>query len=378
MTDAKAPDAPSLEAASGDEAARRAAPEFRVDERSLLYPILEKHVWKPMLSWIPRTMSANTLTILGAVVSAVASASLIGARHLRVSWLLAALLYFAYLCLDNIDGPQARRTSGGTLLGEVLDHWLDSASGMLLFAAQLWAFQILDTRGLLVMALAAASYQATFWEQRVTGTMVLGKIGYVEGLVLLCGFCVVGAAIGPGILLRPLPAVGISLADVVFASAVVTLVWTVLAAVLRVRRRLGVLALLLLAPASIFALAALGSVPFPLAVCLFVLLTPATAGRLLIARTAGWRRFGIQGWIIGAVAAVTAGVLLLRPDPAVQTALLSALIAATAASVATDFATTLIRSRAELHPREMLGRLLRVRSDESRVEAGWPSGAEPP
>lgn len=345
---------------------------YHVDERSILFPSLERFVWKPMLAWIPPRASANTLTLLGALLSALASAALVFARDVRVSWVLAACLYFAYLCLDNLDGPQARRTSGGTRLGEVLDHWLDSLSGMLLFAAQLWAFQIFGVKGLLVMALAAASYQATFWEQRVTGTMVLGTIGYVEGLVMLCSLCLASAILGPEVLVSPLPIVGITPAQIVFVFVVATLIWTILAAVWRVRRRLGALVMLLSAPAVAFVWATREDLSFGLGVLLFVLLTPATAGRLLIAKVAGWRHFGIDWILVGAIVLVGGTLSVTNPLAHTQNVWLTALVVLAALRVGGDFLSTLWSHRSELHSRELLGRLLRVSAAESRVESRWP------
>src|SRR5436190_10189796 len=107
--------------------------EYRVEDRSLVYGPLKRIVWTPMLRWVPLKMSANTLTLLGSLMCAVASLLLLFLPLSRAAWGVASILYFSYLCFDNLDGMHARRTSGGTPLGEVLDHWLDSINGVLMF-----------------------------------------------------------------------------------------------------------------------------------------------------------------------------------------------------------------------------------------------------
>src|SRR5262245_19201942 len=95
---------------------------YVVQDNSILTPILKRWVWAPMIPRIPDHVSANTLTIMGTVLSASAYAMTVIFPASRLTCAIAALLVFAYLTLDNLDGAHARRTGTSSPLGEFLDH----------------------------------------------------------------------------------------------------------------------------------------------------------------------------------------------------------------------------------------------------------------
>jgi len=333
--------------------------EYRVEERSLIYGALKRNLWEPMLGWIPLSASANTLTLLGNLNGALASALLLLFPASRAAWAAAGLLYFSYLCLDNLDGAQARRTGGGTPLGEVLDHWLDCVNGVLLFAATAHMLGLTGLHALLPVALASLSYVVTFWEQRVSGKMILMEVGNTEGLVALSLLGVGGSIAGPDLVTRARFVAGLTVADVFYALVLCTLAVTVLAPAWRVRRRALDLLPFVAVHGALLAWGWSGEVPFAAACGLFVALTPLVAGRMLIARVV--RPSLRPDWLVLAgTAAASAIGLLFRPGAAVEAVLGGGLLAIAGVRAASDLAGALGALSQHLRAGELLSRFVRA------------------
>ena len=85
------------------------------------------------VSWLPKTIAPNTLTLLGfantliplTVLFAVCGCDLYGTIP---NWFmfLQAWCYFTYRMLDEMDGKQARATQNSSPLGLIFDHGCDS------------------------------------------------------------------------------------------------------------------------------------------------------------------------------------------------------------------------------------------------------------
>src|SRR5688572_26784501 len=128
--------------------------DYHVQDQSILLPPLKRFIWGRIIPLIPDHFSANTLTILGTVLSAVAFAITVFVPATQLSCAVVGTLIFAYLTLDNIDGAHARRTGTSSPLGEFLDHWLDALNLSFLFMGCIYTWQIPDDRAVLVMILA--------------------------------------------------------------------------------------------------------------------------------------------------------------------------------------------------------------------------------
>ena len=79
-----------------------------------------------MLEFLPDSWSPNHLTLASTLACATSFLLATLANESTPAMLAAALLVFAYVSLDNMDGAQARRTNRSSRLGEFLDHWLDT------------------------------------------------------------------------------------------------------------------------------------------------------------------------------------------------------------------------------------------------------------
>lgn len=291
--------------------------EYRVVDRSPVYAAMKRFVWTPMLAWVPLSVSANTLTLLGTGLAFAASALLYAWPGSRWSWGAAAFLYFAFLCLDNLDGPQARRTGGGTPLGEMLDHWLDALSGGLICAAALRALDVDGPLAWLLLALTSLSYGATFWELRITGRMVLAEVGNTEALLAVSGLCLAGALFGPEAV-RQAALAGWTVVGVYTVATVATTVYTIAAPLVRVRRALGTMGLMLLPYAALFAWAWREGLPGAPAVLLFVVLAPLTAGRMLLGRVLGRDALTLEPVLCGGTVIAALVSMWLQPPAGVQ------------------------------------------------------------
>jgi ethanolaminephosphotransferase len=93
----------------------------------LMYGYILSTVSEFFVEYMPRSMAPNVITLLGHICILVMYVS--GVFWCREncelpSWLIftAAVLYFTWLILDNIDGKQARRTRTSSPLGLIFDH----------------------------------------------------------------------------------------------------------------------------------------------------------------------------------------------------------------------------------------------------------------
>lgn len=329
--------------------------EYIVDERSLIYGFLKKHLWTRMLSWIPLSMSANTLTLLGALTANFASLLLFVRPSARWSWGVASVLYFAFLCIDNLDGAQARRTGGGSPLGEVLDHWLDGITGGVVFMAVLRAMEVTGPRAWIIVALGSLSYVLTFWEQRVTGKIIFAALGNAEGLVAMSGLCAAGAIFGPETVRRTALIGTWTIVDAFFVLTLVSTLYTVAAPLVRVRRDAANILTMLLPYAALLAWAGATRVlPDAAVLLLFVFLTPATAGRMLLSRVL--QRPELRANLplcLGTALAATLAIGL-RLAPATQRAMLLALVLYAVARAALDLIGAIRALVQYLRPGELL------------------------
>ena len=157
-----------------------------VDE-SVLLPILKKHVFIPLHRWIPYWVPANYLTLVSIVMMwgiflyfttvDLPSGLEIGA---------AVLVITAYVIFDHFDGLQAKRTQTSSPLGEWLDHFSDVFNGAIVVYLGFKCLHLpLDGLFFVLTWLNFLAFAATYVEQRIRKELYFGKVGSLEGVVLM-------------------------------------------------------------------------------------------------------------------------------------------------------------------------------------------------
>ena len=157
-----------------------------VDE-SVLLPILKKHIFIPLHRWIPYWIPANYLTLVSIVmmwgiflyftIVDLPSGLEIGA---------AVLVITAYVIFDHFDGLQAKLTQTSSPLGEWLDHFSDVFNGAIVVYLGFKCLHLpLDGLFLVLTWLNFLAFAATYVEQRIRKELYFGKVGSLEGVVLM-------------------------------------------------------------------------------------------------------------------------------------------------------------------------------------------------
>jgi len=177
-------------------------------DKSILLPYFRRYLWDPMGGLVPDWFAPNTLTILGCLcaLGGLWSALLIDPSHPRL-YLIPAAMLFLYTTFDNMDGAHARRTGQSTPLGEFVDHWLDTLNAAFASFAVGHALGLPEWLIVSVVAAGILAMFATYWEQRVTGVIQLGRVGNLEALVLLVILLVLVAFGGQGV--SEIPVLGV-------------------------------------------------------------------------------------------------------------------------------------------------------------------------
>lgn len=327
---------------------------YSVEDKSLLVGPMKRFVWGPLLKLVPTTVSANAMTLAGTAINIAALTLAITVTPSRASMAAVAALVFAYLCIDNIDGAQARRTQTGSPLGEFLDHWLDGLNGTYLSLGAVVCWESQTMAGLLAVALTGVAYSITFWEQRTTGRMHFAVLGNVEGILLVTLLFAAQAVVGPHTLATTAVAFGASVTDIVVGMTIITTTLTITASIARVRKSLLELPGLLIGPAAIVAWYAWSSPPFVPTAALLVLITPATGGRMLASRVTKMPGLGPDYALILPIVLAAAACLALRPALDVERRVALALVAYAAAKVALELVVNIKRLARHIRPGELL------------------------
>ena len=147
-------------------------------------------------------LTPNTITVIGLVITIVASA-LVGAGWL----LLGAAILTAGSLLDAVDGALARATGGGTDFGSFLDSTLDRAGeGILYIGIGVW---LLTSQPqplwpvMAVMLALTASFLVSYAHARAQGIGLSADVGLAprtERLVIvIVGVALAGLGFTPGL-----------------------------------------------------------------------------------------------------------------------------------------------------------------------------------
>jgi CDP-diacylglycerol--glycerol-3-phosphate 3-phosphatidyltransferase len=132
-------------------------------------------------------LTPNTITVIGLLITIVASALVAG------GWLLVgAAVLTAGSLLDAVDGALARAQGGGTAFGSFLDSTLDRASEAILYVGiAVWMLGTLDEPTIPVLAVflaLAGSFLVSYAHARAEGIGLEASVGLAprtERLVLV-------------------------------------------------------------------------------------------------------------------------------------------------------------------------------------------------
>jgi phosphatidylglycerophosphate synthase len=310
--------------------------DYVLHDRSILLPYVTRWIVTPLERRIPRTVSANGLTLTSVTCAASGFAIALLTTPSHLSLFVVATLFTAYTLLDNLDGPHARAMGTSSPLGEFLDHWLDSLNGLFVFVGSVYALGAPDRRTLAIVALMVASVSLTFWEQRVTGRMYMGRVGTLEGLAMVLALLFTIAALGPAAI-RTVTWHGYDGVDLFVLLAVLAGGATIIGPLWRTGRDFG-RALFILASVSAFAAwGVLGQAPILAIFTLVALAGPLTGGRLLMGRVVKDEAIGRPSWALSVAASVAVVMALAHFPTFAQTQVAWTLVAVLAAQVLLDF-----------------------------------------
>jgi CDP-diacylglycerol--glycerol-3-phosphate 3-phosphatidyltransferase len=169
-------------------------------------------------------LTPNTITVIGLLITIVASALVAG------GWLLVgAAVLTAGSLLDAVDGALARAQGGGTAFGSFLDSTLDRASEAIVYVGiVVWFLGALEAPTLPVLAVfvaMAGSFLVSYAHARAEGIGLSASVGLAprtERLVLV----IVGIAFA-GLGYTPILIGTIVLIAALTAATVVQRIWHV-------------------------------------------------------------------------------------------------------------------------------------------------------
>ena len=161
-------------------------------------PYYQRWIWDPLLEIIPESWSPNSLTLLSTFCCAISFFLAALFNNSTLAMLAAAVLVFAYVSLDNMDGAHARRTQQSSRLGEFLDHWLDTLNNGFVVLGACMAVGLEPLLTLLVFSAATMAFFGVQLELRYTGVFRMGRIADIEGNTAVSGLYIMVALFGNG------------------------------------------------------------------------------------------------------------------------------------------------------------------------------------
>ena len=149
-------------------------------QESILLPFYQRIIWDPLLGIVPRALSPNAITLISTICCGGSFLLVATGSDDPVALVVAAILVFSYMTLDNIDGAQARRTGRSSRLGEFLDHWLDSFNNGFVVLGACLAAGLPPLFALGVLTAASLAFLAVQLELLTTGVFRMGRVGDIE------------------------------------------------------------------------------------------------------------------------------------------------------------------------------------------------------
>ena len=161
--------------------------QYRCTDESILLPFLKKYVFSVLHRYLPYGVPANYLTLVSIIVIWSCFLYLIGVDTPDDTDII--IVFFAitiYVIFDHFDGLQAKKTGTGSPLGEILDHYSDVFNGSIILYFFFRILQIeLDWIFYLVVWANLLAFTVTYLEQSIRKELYFGKIGSLEGVILI-------------------------------------------------------------------------------------------------------------------------------------------------------------------------------------------------
>ena len=156
-------------------------------DKSILLPFLKKYVFENLHRLTPYGLPANYITLISSIIMWITFIYFLNIDNVDTkSVILALTSIIVYVILDHIDGLQAKASSTSSPLGEILDHFSDVFNAaivlFLTFSCLLLEFGALF---LIVIWSNFIAFAATYVEQRERRVLYFGKLGSLEGIVLV-------------------------------------------------------------------------------------------------------------------------------------------------------------------------------------------------
>ncbi|CAG9477778.1 choline/ethanolaminephosphotransferase, putative [Plasmodium vivax] len=169
---------------------------YKSSGHSLLDSLFDAY-WNLCIKLVPKSVTANFLTLLGFLCSTVAFFLMylfdLSNKKNDYIYLYIALFLFLYQTFDALDGKQARRTNTSSPLGQLFDHGCDSiTSSLFIFIAGKGAN---IPKGLLFFFILSGVQLQTFmfsWIEhyaKVYNTS-MGSMGITESHVMVMSMCI--------------------------------------------------------------------------------------------------------------------------------------------------------------------------------------------
>ena len=161
--------------------------QYRCTDDSILLSFLKNNIFSVLHRGIPYGVPANYLTLVSILVIWSCFFYFIGIETPNNGDIIIA--FFAimiYVIFDHFDGLQAKITKTSSPLGEILDHYSDVFNGSLILYIFFRILQIeLDWVFYLSIWANLIAFTLTYLEQSIKKELYFGKIGSLEGLVLI-------------------------------------------------------------------------------------------------------------------------------------------------------------------------------------------------
>lgn len=175
--------------------------------------------------YLPRTLSPNAITLFGFCLHICSTLLLTmlspeNETQWRVVLFIDALLSFAYVIADSLDGKQARRLKQSSPLGQLLDHGCDSLNAFCFLYSVIKSTGIKDPSTIpqlfAVIGCVFVSFQLIEYFQNVLyfGTPLISVTECELGCILLS---LLSSLLGPSLWDRSLPRLPWTLRDTVAA-----------------------------------------------------------------------------------------------------------------------------------------------------------------
>jgi phosphatidylglycerophosphate synthase len=164
---------------------------YNCTDKSIILPYFKDYYVSFYFRFVPHALTANTITVFStAFVMLMLTISIcFEGIDTGVFSLLFALCLHNYLVGDHLDGMQAKNTNTSSPLGEYMDHYLDVYNGaVVVYVLTVFLAPIPGIVFFCFLVLNSLSFAITMVEELETGELIFGKVGTLEGLIILILF----------------------------------------------------------------------------------------------------------------------------------------------------------------------------------------------